>query len=69
MQHISLNDEWAKGATKEEFKVHFEENGYDWSDTDIEAYWNGLHPTPAKLVKNDTKPNAPASNGVTKQSD
>lgn len=59
MIKISVSDEYVKSVSLEEFKAHFTENGYDWSETDIVGYWNKFNPSAPKAKpapKNDSKP-------------
>lgn len=57
MTNISFDDEQVKGMSKDEFAQHFADNNYDWSDTDIEGYWNKLNPAlPYATGTNDKQP-------------
>jgi len=45
MMQIIISDEYVKSVSLEDFKAHFADNGYDWSDTDIAGYWKKFNPT------------------------
>lgn len=64
MKNPSINAEWAKSISKDEFVAHCAQNSavYGWSELDAEAFWNGLHPAPVttekpkKATKTDVTP-------------
>lgn len=59
MTNISVSDEYVKSVSLEDFKAHFADNGYDWSDTDIAGYWNKFNPSAPKAKptkQNDSNP-------------
>lgn len=68
MQTIGFSEEYVKSVSLDDFKQHFADNGYDWSDTDITGYWQKYNPTVTKAKsaptpKNDSTPVAGEDTG------